>query len=176
LLRFELAGRIPDGRVIKGAQLKLRTNYSWGGNRTVKTSLYRLLQPWDALQASWNQRLTGVAWSAGGAGSADNDHEATAYAAQTLTADGVTYIFNVTDLVQKWVSGQAPNYGMLLKGESGSATYKLNASEASTYRPELYVWYADPTATFTPTPTPTLTPSPTATRGFGKAYLPVIWK
>lgn len=177
IVRFELDGQIPTGRVIKGAQLKLHTNYSWGGNRLVKTSVYRLRHPWGPLQANWNERLSGTSWSAGGAGGADADYEAASYSSQTLAADNVVYVFDVTDLVQKWVSGEEDNYGMLLKGESGSATYKLNSSESTTNHPALYVWWADPTAT--PSPTATATPCPTLTPTHdwsGMTFLPAILK
>jgi len=170
LIRFDLLGQIPTGQTIKGAQLKLRTNYSWGGNRTVRTSAYRLLEPWDPLQANWNERLTGVSWHSNGASEMEGDFASSAYAGQTLEADNVTYVYNVTDLVQEWVAGQYPNYGILIKGESGSATYKINASESASYQPELQVWFDEPTVT------PTITPSPTPTVNWSLAFLPAIIK
>ena len=170
LIRFDLIGQVPTGQTIKGAQLKLHTNYSWGSNRIVKTSAYRLLEPWDPMQANWNERLSGVSWSASGAAELDGDFDASAYAGQTLEADNVTYVYNVTELVQEWIDGAYPNHGILVKGESGSATYKLNASESASYQPELLIWWSVPTLV------PTITPSPTPTVNWSLAFLPAIMK
>ena len=49
------------------------------------------------------------------------------------------YVWNVTDLVRRWVNLSSPNYGMLLKGDISSYKTFRSAEEAAALRPKLVV-------------------------------------
>ena len=61
------------------------------------------------------------------------------------------YSYNVTDLVRQWLAHPSANYGVLLRGSGGSASFQLTSSEsaATANRPALviYLRQATPTAT-----------------------------
>ncbi len=72
---------------------------------------------------------------------------------------------DVTNLVQRWVSGELVNNGLKLQKTFGTATSILiNMREATTHQPELVItWVAGPTPTASATRTRTGTPTHTAT-------------
>ncbi|KYF89882.1 hypothetical protein BE20_19300 [Sorangium cellulosum] len=77
---------------------------------------------------------------------------------------------DLTGLVQDWVSGVSPSYGILLEeGSSGKTSYKGSAHTDLSYRPLLEVCYTapkgtigDPASSSTSSPTRTATDPPTA--------------
>lgn len=182
LIRFDLAS-VPRGIVIKGAQLNLSAIYRWGSATSLDTTVYRLLRPWEAGQATWLNAAAGQGWAKPGALGADEDYDPTPVARRTMSAYPATYSYNVSGLVRRWLEDPESNYGLLLRGEGGSCNFNLASSEHANpnMRPKLVIQYTYPTPM--PTPTNTFAPSPTATpawtptpAGQGGIYLPVLLK
>ncbi|MBX7234684.1 MAG: DNRLRE domain-containing protein [Caldilineales bacterium] len=173
LIRFDLSSLPANAQIIK-SQLWL---YVIEREVTpLETRLYRLLRPWEEYQASWNQAAAGAPWQTPGA-SGSADRLAVPSAQATLSRAGVQTIWDVTQDVQAFAQGQAPNYGWLLNGTGATTSlYKLASSNWNQANPlpELSIEYILPggtlptptpiaTATPTRTPTPTTTPTPTKT-------------
>ncbi len=169
LLRFDLAGQIPPDARILSATLHLWTTSYRSADRPMTLELYRLLQPWDANQATWKSRLTGVAWEKAGA-DGPGDREASAVATVTVDQVSTEYALDVTDAITGWLAAPDTNNGFLLLPTASSIIeYRFWASDwtDASKRPLLDIYYTfapdvtpQPTATRTPTPTPTPTPVP----------------
>jgi len=77
------------------------------------------------------------------------------------------YELDLTDAVQQWASGSAPNHGILLMDveELARSTFYFGASDGDEdYQPRLVVEYHCLDPSLTPTNTPTITHTPTDTR------------
>lgn len=163
LLRFDLS-EIPRDAVITSAQM-----YLYFGERsavdTINAALYAVNRHWVENEATWGQATVGQNWSAGGANGVPGDRRGEP-AATTLLTDLGWASWDITALVQEWVSGTLSNEGILIRGELGVHPYVRYSAYAREYvdagkRPYLRVSYFIPTPT--PTPTPIYTPTPTAT-------------
>jgi predicted esterase len=170
LLRFDLGGQIPDGARVVTATLHLWTTSYRSADRVMTLELYRLLQPWDASQATWKQRLTGIEWATWGA-SGGGDREANPSASIAIDSVSAEYALDVTGVVSDWAGAAGTNQGFLLVGAGGSIIeYRFWASDWLNdpgKRPLLDIYYTyepgvtpEPTNTRTPTPTATPTPVP----------------
>ncbi len=152
LLKFNLTS-IPTNAIIEGATLLLTRV---GGSNTSSTniSVHKITADWtegsgscsgNTGPASWNQRTSGTAWASSG-----GDFTATADAI-TAVAGNATYKWALKDLIQKWVNGSSPNYGMLLKMQTeGVANEKYFASSeynTAGLRPQLEITYSIPGTT-----------------------------
>jgi RHS repeat-associated protein len=166
LLHFDLRD-IPSNASVTAATLEVWQSNVLRGSGTV--DVHRLTADWTEGTgintctgdgATWYERMGGVAWSTVG-----GDIDGTVIASKVKTAgeqpqwDG----FNVTSPVRLWVSGDAPNLGLLLKlrDESFSpCTTPTNCNYwgyfaddytvAPTLRPKLTVTYADGSQTVRP--------------------------
>ena len=151
LLHFDLRD-IPATATVTGARLSLWRPFHAGVNAWVDA--HRVTSAWeegsgsDACTgngASWTETEGGVAWSAPGV-----DYELTP-AKSVNSNNGATWnLFYIDALVQQWVSGQAPNLGVLLKLQNETPVdkkkfryYGDDFSVAPTLRPKLYVAYKD---------------------------------
>jgi hypothetical protein len=150
LVWFDLSS-IPTNATINSATLRLSLYY-WqdrdsGRQRSVTT--YRAKGDWDEDTVTWNS----------------SPSYGEAYGSESVGTTFTWYEFNVTNLVRKWVSGDASNFGIMLRGDESEGVRGFYTSE-SQYDPELVIDYtvpADPTPTSTCTPTPTSTPTGTPT-------------
>ncbi len=136
LLRFPTlvgagVGQVPTGAVINSATLQVNCT-----NPGAVMNLYRLTEGWTENEATWNQRQTGVAWSAPGADGASNAGVAVG---GDCTAAGQRLI-DVTRFVQEWSDG-VPNHGIVLT-DTGTDGVDFDSSE-STNSPTLTVVYKD---------------------------------
>ena len=120
-LRFDLQG-IPAGASVTGATLSL-----FHGTSTqpvdrpeppMTIGVYRMTRDWlegttCSDGANWDQARPGTPWTTAG-----GDFDPSAVASLSVPANETprTHAYGVTSLVQQWVSGQAPNLGLLLKG------------------------------------------------------------
>jgi dienelactone hydrolase len=161
LLRFELAQHLPPGAQVTSAALWLHVT-SQPTVATIRVAAYRILQPWLAGEATWDQASAGVPWSGGGCEGSSRSANA-AGSADVNQAPGGQVALDVTSAVQAWAANPATNLGLLLKGELGAATYWFAGSDYPTgdYRPKLVVIYEGDPPLATPTATATRTPSPT---------------
>ena len=150
LVEFDMSGFLSETIVID-AQLRL---YNWKTSAPVRSMLLttrRLTKLWDEDEATWE--LMGE-----GFGEAFGSKVVEGYTAGWVSID-------VTALVQQWVSGYVPNYGV---GLTGAETLPENNKCFETrerglgWEPQLVVQWTGPSLP-TPTATPTATPTPTAT-------------
>jgi hypothetical protein len=145
LLQFNL-GRIPHGAKVYSAQLALYQNTTSTAGGSV--GVQRITRDWDegagnggtAPGVTWNERDTGLAWTAPGGDFASED-----YASTTIpvgTRDWFTW--DITGLVSGWVSGTFPNQGLAIVPESTNAHAQFVSSDATdpALRPRLTVTYA----------------------------------
>ncbi len=147
LIKFDLSD-IPAGATINNAYLYLHTTVDGEDGETQVIDIHRVKVNWDQMQATWNERLTGVSWEQPGASGA-GDIDLTP--AGTITVTATSTDFESTDLsslVQGWVDGTYPNHGVLLKAPSGSWTwynfYSSNSADPWTKGPRLVVLYTEP--------------------------------
>jgi len=193
LLRWSLSA-LPQGITIETARVEL---YRYDGNaeNAMAVSLHRVARAWtegtgDGFWpdpsylpdgATWTLAGPGTSWTAPG-----GDFETTAVSNIAL-APGMEngwIALDATAAVRAWVENGAPNYGVLLRPESGDYTYHYFYSREHTepdLRPRLVVTYSTggATATHTTAPTPTgeATLGPTVAPGAGqRIFLPILLK
>jgi len=175
LLRFDLSS-IPANAIVSEASLQLYAK-GWGGTGGT-LDVHRVLRPFEACQATWNQAQDGSNWGLPGGNDTVTDRSATAESSVRVDNIWKWYPFDLTTLVQGWVSGSVANNGVLLRGASSRSTglfYFASAQDGGVYfRPKLVITYrvaggpsatetATPTASHTPTRTSSATPTSTAT-------------
>jgi hypothetical protein len=104
-------------------------------------AVYELLRDWSESKVTWDSATADTAWATPGAwGEADAGPQATTILAK---AGGLQTVALPTALVQKWITEQAANHGVLIAG-SGRAFDSLALSSANsptaTQRPALLIW------------------------------------
>ncbi|AGB48659.1 PDK repeat-containing protein [Methanomethylovorans hollandica DSM 15978] len=130
LMMFDLSNyKTTD--VISKATLSLY----WYYPATTRTSdtvvqIYRPAADWDPRYVSWTNRASGTKWTTAGGNWYDKNGAAqgsTPYASVTFAASTVPgnryYDFDVTQLVQEYVSGKFKNTGFFLKARTESGNY-----------------------------------------------------
>jgi len=163
LIRFDLSGLDP-GAILHEARLEL---YVWDvGNddRWLVTRAYQVLRPWDMWEANWRQASEGATWQVPGAQGGED-------AARDISCETILlktnnwYSFDVTDLVDGWLSDPETNYGLVLRAPKDVRDYRFRSSDTSsvTDRPKLVLTYTTVQPTATPTASPTATRTATAT-------------
>src|SRR5262249_50266074 len=106
--------------------------------------------------ATWYERTGGVMWNSQGgdfdAGTASSQVSIPAFETEKWET------FDVSSIVSRWVSGQAPNLGFLVKSDNeAQANYNFTVlasndySPAASVRPQLQVTYTDGTHATPPT-------------------------
>jgi parallel beta-helix repeat protein len=146
LLYFDLS-EIPSTAVINTATLEL----IWEGENRNQTTVIDVFRPstvWDGSNATWYSRQNGVSWINSGGDwvdkngvlYGDSSYDQVIY----LPGSKVDANFNVTSLVQEYVSGKHINTGYFLKANELENTYisfhSYEASNAS-QRPKLSITY-----------------------------------
>lgn len=161
LIRFDVSA-IPHGAVIKAATLRLGIVSGTPDERDMDIAVYGIRRPWNPREATWNLARANDPWELAGCNGLTVDRDPQPSDTEVITRTAQRPILTVTELVQRWVSDPASNYGLVLKGGGTQSGYYAFASSESlniASRPQLQVIYVVPPAT----PIPTLTPSPTAT-------------
>lgn len=141
LIRWDISS-VPAGANIVSAAISVHVDYR-SNETSVPVSMYRMLRPWEEMQATWIKATNAANWATAGAnGSADRSLTATA--AATFSEANVWYNFDATNLVRQWVTNPADNKGVIFKaGSSGAQVeYALRSSQyfaAPSYRPKLTI-------------------------------------
>jgi len=131
-------------------------------------SVAKVKRHWSPEHVTWNQSTSSEAWFQSGARDVGSDRSATVYASGQIAEERQWTEWDVTHLVQEWVSSPGRNYGLLLLAEgSVSVQYDFTTSKwyPTDFRPYLEISYipARPSPTPIATNTPTLTPTSAAT-------------
>lgn len=179
LVRFDLAG-IPQGAVIDEATLNLHLTGFYGcfaGYEMLSVGTFRVTADWSEATVTWDSHASQVG-------------EAYSTWYYRCSFEPEPEAWDVRPLVQSWVDGTYPNYGLMLVGgvtalerDAGAATFSSREDPDPWIRPYLWVrWHmaATPTPTNTPTwtatPTQTPTSTPTATPRGRQVWLPILLK
>lgn len=131
---FNLNGVLPAGASVTQATLRYDVYQNSGLNATV--GVYQVRTNW----------LGGASWQTPGGDWTDQNgtaQGAVPFANVLVNASGpVTW--DVTTIVQRWVSGAAPNYGLLLKVTGTTNGYALayGSAHAASNRPRLTITYS----------------------------------
>ena len=145
-LRFDV-GNIPATAVVASASLELCLSH-WSDDSTHTVNAYAVSQSWAEGAITWG-----------------NQPPAGALAASLSIKPATCYkSWDVTGLVRDWVSGKAPNHGLVLTpGGAEDFNLTFQSREAGSNPPRLVVDYALPTPSGTATATATPTATATAT-------------
>jgi hypothetical protein len=147
LFRFDLS-TLPLEATIVDAVLSLRVLDNASTNLfTVHEILEEwtegtgLVTPTTNAAANWNERMTGVAWTAVGCEAPGSRSSATLGTFEPTSIE-TTYPVDIdVDVVQRWVDGTHPNFGFAVTA-IGSDGAKLGAREAlDSERPSLLVTF-----------------------------------
>jgi hypothetical protein len=137
LLQFNM-GAVPAGSRILQATLSLERQSGSGADQPVSAHLIR--NPWSEDSVTWNERETGADWDTAGA-----DFDNPAVATTPIGPGNQRYAWNITPLVQGWVDGSYPNYGVALvaaiPGITGERFYTSDHADPSRW-PSLSITYA----------------------------------
>lgn len=167
LIIYTGLSNISPSVTVSAVDFQLRNN-STTANITV--ALHRVLVPWTASQASWNLRSTGVNWAtAGGFNSTDVDMAPVATFALNTGTDFINITGNsaLNALVEGWINGTIPNYGLMVVRSPDTAydgvLSSINGGLAPTAasRPKLTVTYT----AGSPPPTVSTNPDVSVTEG-----------
>jgi hypothetical protein len=130
-------GQIPLGATILSAKLSFLTGVFANDLSQDQMSLMRMLTDWND-SSTYASLVNGV--------SADGTEAALTPDFTLIPNTGLTYgIFDVSNTLQAWASGSAPNYGWLIQG-AGTDGWRFSSSEAGSIgdRPVLEVTYVVP--------------------------------
>jgi hypothetical protein len=143
LVRFDLSGS-PPGAHVNNATLRLYLIGSWDyPNRYRTITTYRIGSDWAEMAVTWDNKPS--------CKEAYGSNSVKEYA-------WGWYDFNVTALVQAWVNGSQPNYGIMVRGpeHSGSdSSWRAFSTREGPYPPQLVINYTASVASATPTGTAT---------------------
>lgn len=136
LLKFDLAA-IPKSAVIKAADLKLVRESAGQVAATFPAQAMRVAKDWNT-SATWNSPgITGTTWTAGGT------YGPTQMDARPVNNQDAEVHFYIPYLVQLWVQGAYPNYGVELTSANeatiGHARFGASSDPVATSRPEFSV-------------------------------------
>ncbi len=145
LLRFDLSA-IPAGATVQSAVLTLTVTEQDAAN-WLDLDVFKLLRPWEEMQATWKQATSSVAWTTPGANGSDDRAITRSATARVNAGPGGTVSFALTSLAQEWVNSPAGNQGLLLRPtlpiNNMTMTYRFASLDRwdPAWRPKLVVTY-----------------------------------
>jgi len=140
-IQFDLSGiTLAPTQIVQSATLTLTAGTSFGNNIGFRPmEIYRVLLPWTEGSVTWSNRDSTHPWTTGGGDFVGVGGQPYAISTSSPT-NGQTVGWDVTSLVQEWVSHVTTNYGLLLKSEDGNhLTFNQRESGTSALRPKLTV-------------------------------------
>lgn len=143
LVKVDITNEIPEGQFITNALLDVYITYT-DGNTYV--NIYNETDEWVEASTTWNTTDGTLPWggSAGGLGTGMVSGENVLGGTYQTVSSGTSgwFQFDVTDAVQAWYDGSAPNKGLLLQriGGNGFKFYSREGANA----PKLNITYRVP--------------------------------
>jgi hypothetical protein len=161
LLRFDLAGQIPDDAVIRDARLFLYVIESTPPNdAAMPNRLQRLESSWAENTVTW---MAEPGWGPG-------------YVTTTVGSAAGWYEWGITDLVREWAAGTVPNHGLQILGDEDPVRARervFYSSETTTaFGPRLVVDYTVDAPDVTVDPLPEFSPETFTITWSGDAVSP----
>lgn len=139
LLRFDVLSVIPANATVSSARVRVY-EYKQRGSVSFPVTAHKITQGWSGLLANWTNATSGTPWAAGSGGT----YDATVLDTTIVNAGDSWREWDVTPLVQEWVDGVSPDYGVQLVHEPVAPDnymefYTLNSSQSN--KPQLVVIY-----------------------------------
>lgn len=132
LMRFPL-DRLPRERPVRSATLTLHSFLDYNDALTVAVNVYRVTSPWQEYAATWRARTLTASWDRPG-GDAAGPY-ATTVVGPVKPGEAVEW--DISALCREWLTGEAPNYGLML---SLASTEPANKSIAAKEHPDPAMW------------------------------------
>jgi len=125
--------------------IHLKKKVCAGGNCLAEDELdiFRLTSAWDESKVTWISRLAGTSWKTLG-----SDFDSALVASKHVNSIG-NYEFEVTDLVQEWVDGTSPSYGLMgeIRNYDNTTVWVGGAHNGAWYPPcDLIIKYGNSTS------------------------------
>jgi hypothetical protein len=145
LIRFDVQGYIPTNAQVLSAKLSA---FAWS-RRTLygmRVSAYDVMRPWEVAVATWNHASPGGMWGIPGCDEVGADRQGDPAASKFVYFTNQFYEWDVTSLVQRWVTDPPTNMGLLLIGHDVDQELRFRSSEwrVLQQRPKLTVVYMVP--------------------------------
>lgn len=120
-IQFDLSSvSLASTQIVQSATLTLIAATSFGNNASNRPmEIYRVLSPWTESGLTWSNRDATHAWANGGGDFVGLSGQPYAISTASPT-NGQAVTWDVTTLVQEWVTHATTNYGLLLKSEDGN--------------------------------------------------------
>ena len=172
VIRFTPKQDIPNAMIAYATLHVFTTSRAWAHH---DIEVFRVLQDWVELEASWNNYATGNGWNTAGISAANDggvddgiyDRHATPIALTTGDPGSQWIHYDVSSLVQEWVDGTSKEYGVALIGtveEASNLDTMWTSENTDGSRPYLTIAYIPaPTTTTTTSTSTTTTVAPTTT-------------
>lgn len=174
LVRFDLAS-IPATATINSATLSFYIYANSGNSGSKVINAYRVLTNWVESQAIWQRPATGTSWATTGMRSG-TDYVSSVAASSTAGYSPVNVwtTFDLKNLVQSWVNGTSPNYGVVLRSGNGPRPYIYSSEYLNdlSLRPKLTITYTtDTTDVAAPTVPESVTAAPASSQQINLAWI-----
>jgi RHS repeat-associated protein len=150
LLKFDVTQAVPANATVTGATLSM---YQPGTvtNPAGNSRLYAVTTDWDS-HADWDWSKTSTPWLTSGGGGDITSNTNLIGPPTAVAAAGNWYSWQAPlAAVQGWVNGTLPNYGLLMKTDTGApatTAYSFTSTEGNqTYWPTLDVTWSVPDTT-----------------------------
>ena len=144
LFQFDVSAIPADAHIVDATLSAYATDVvnpagTWASSYAVRTQ-------WVASQATWLNARTDALWGDGGCNLTPGDRDANPSDSVFIEGEFQWFSWDVTNMVQEWVSGAEPNYGLLIRCPgtpvSANVEHKFQAAEGSqSERPKLTIRY-----------------------------------
>jgi len=144
LIRFDLSDLFASPPVdVQEAALSLRVLGRTNDN-PVEIMAYKVLRPWEEMEATWDDASAGVPWEVAGCNGEDIDLDPEPLSTTEVDCVACELELDITEAVAAWAQDPEANYGIVLKAEGPvQVRYSFASSEHGTltWRPSLSITY-----------------------------------
>jgi hypothetical protein len=138
---FDLSSiTLASTQIVQSATFTLTATTSFGDNAShLPMQIYRMVSPWTEASVTWSNRDATHPWAISGGDFVGLGGQPYSISTASPTNNGAVS-WDVTTLVQEWVSHASTNYGLMLKSESGNhLTFNQRELATAGLRPNLTV-------------------------------------